>query len=347
MTVDAAASSSHFVFVRWWPGFTASFAFDDFAAMGDIEAESEIRHALAVQLNHRRRLIVERRRQKYQKWLNAVKVANRNRLGVRTATRPTKATPVRQAYRQSVRVTGNSRYDRFARLASEVDWHKGHGLAVDGRTGQTFLFSPKFWLCEANSIELAKVIISQLADLRPDNADEYTQREFLNPQFGLVPCRSYHFGEQAAVRVAIEVLRTGQDNSTFAGLAVPYLQRAQLILAASQSSPGKPSTSDNSPPIVEPERTEGDGKRLTPAVQNAWASWLLAVENHATEPTDREAYDWLIEQDFDAPLAGYRLPTFATWAKYVRAARQHYGANKYSSREGRAGRSIVHRADLD
>jgi len=63
---------------------------------------------------------------------------------------------------------------------------------------------------------------------------------------------------------------------------------------------------------------------------------------------DREAYDWLKEYGIDTDkgdvgeLADYELPSFDTWTKQLRNARNPLGKQKYTRRGGRAtGKSIV------
>jgi hypothetical protein len=55
------------------------------------------------------------------------------------------------------------------------------------------------------------------------------------------------------------------------------------------------------------------------------------------EMTDKQAYDWLKEQDKETE----ELPDFDTWARYLRKARRHYGTQKNTPRAGRNGRSIA------
>jgi hypothetical protein len=71
-------------------------------------------------------------------------------------------------------------------------------------------------------------------------------------------------------------------------------------------------------------------------VEAAYQSYCVA-EQELGSCTDKEAYDWLEE---NSPVVEYVLPTFESWAKYVRAGRKHYGTNKNTKkakREVRAG----------
>ncbi len=99
---------------------------------------------------------------------------------------------------------------------------------------------------------------------------------------------------------------------------------------------------------VDPDNIS-DASTLPQAVRIAWASWKLAESAHSKWPTDKVAYDWLKEladDRFVGELAGYSLPSFDTWSKYVRQARSHFRENKNTRRAGRAtGSSIVRQAE--
>src|SRR5262249_23061222 len=81
------------------------------------------------------------------------------------------------------------------------------------------------------------------------------------------------------------------------------------------------------------------GKTLPPAREKAYSQWKWAIEQNAEfsdETTDHEVYKWL-EEHWD----GDKLPSFASWSRYLRNARRTHGESKYSPRRGRTGRSIV------
>lgn len=88
---------------------------------------------------------------------------------------------------------------------------------------------------------------------------------------------------------------------------------------------------------IEPQQTEAEKiANLQPAVQIAWAGWCAAEVSFQKTPEDREAWDWIREQEhLPEP------PAFATWSKQVRTARKALGRQKNTSREGREGRSVV------
>jgi hypothetical protein len=73
--------------------------------------------------------------------------------------------------------------------------------------------------------------------------------------------------------------------------------------------------------------------------RKAFSQYQDALRSDPNLATDREVYEWLdnhMEQ-------GEALPKFSTWCAYLRGARQHFGTQKYTSRRGRAGRSIIQR----
>jgi hypothetical protein len=87
---------------------------------------------------------------------------------------------------------------------------------------------------------------------------------------------------------------------------------------------------------------------LQPADRKAFLAYHYAERMTEKRLQDREAYDWLKENEIDAgkgdvgELADYRLPAFDTWGKQLRNARKPLGEQKYTRRSGRhTSRSIV------
>jgi hypothetical protein len=113
---------------------------------------------------------------------------------------------------------------------------------------------------------------------------------------------------------------------------------------------------------VQPEATTSGVARetalrdLEPADQKAYYTYAHA-ETKLGKTTDRQAYQWLTDNGLpdekDSPevakeLAGYKLPSFATWSKQLRTARKALGEQKHTRRAGRSlGKSIVSASDLD
>ena len=95
---------------------------------------------------------------------------------------------------------------------------------------------------------------------------------------------------------------------------------------------------------------------LKPADQKAYYAYAYA-EMNLGRTTDPQAHQWLTDnglpEERDSPelareLAGYKLPTLATWSKQVRNARKVLGEQKRSQRAGRVtGRSIIQGRELD
>ena len=83
---------------------------------------------------------------------------------------------------------------------------------------------------------------------------------------------------------------------------------------------------------------------MTDAIRRAYLGFKDA-EHHAEDPlTDRDAYDWL---DDEGPTEYDPLPTFTTWSRSLRKARQLLGEQKHKPRAGRTGRSVVRRDELE
>ena len=83
----------------------------------------------------------------------------------------------------------------------------------------------------------------------------------------------------------------------------------------------------------------------------AWAERKLGTT------TDRQAHQWLMDNvlpdERDSPelatkLAGYKLPPFDNWSRYLRSAGKALGEQKHSGRAGRAtGGSVVQGEEID
>ena len=125
-----------------------------------------------------------------------------------------------------------------------------------------------------------------------------------------------------------------------------------LSVAAVQASLGT-SARDASSRSADTESTKTNEKDLQHDLEKelprsflvAYQSFTYAEANMPQPPeTDREAYDWLMENFPD--VEEYTLPEFHTWVRYVREGRKHHGTQKNTPRPGREGRSIVKASDL-
>ena len=73
---------------------------------------------------------------------------------------------------------------------------------------------------------------------------------------------------------------------------------------------------------------------LRPCDEKALAQYNNAIQKSDPKVnTDREAYDWITSRL--EVEGGARLPSFATWSKYVRVGRQAHGLQKHQPRTGR------------
>ncbi len=112
---------------------------------------------------------------------------------------------------------------------------------------------------------------------------------------------------------------------------------------------GKGKTDDPAPSNPPPDPTikqppKGTLDRLPPARLKAFSQWQHAIKANShfdAKTPDREIYEWL-EDHSD----GDNLPTFATWGRYLRQARNQHGLSKNRPRRGRTGRSIADREQL-
>jgi hypothetical protein len=89
-------------------------------------------------------------------------------------------------------------------------------------------------------------------------------------------------------------------------------------------------------------------QQMEPAVRLAYLAFCYAESKAEKSLQDLEALNLLREDGIAegagerGELADYRLPAYATWARYLREARRLLGENKYTRRAGRpTGRSIV------
>jgi hypothetical protein len=98
-------------------------------------------------------------------------------------------------------------------------------------------------------------------------------------------------------------------------------------------------------------QAEGDSESaegsLKPSREKAYRLFQWAMEQNPDLKTDREVYDWLQDRP-DFPKEFEELPSFQSWAKYLRDARAHYGDHKHTPRRNKAisGKSVVHRDQI-
>ena len=106
----------------------------------------------------------------------------------------------------------------------------------------------------------------------------------------------------------------------------------------------RPAAEDDPPGKQEKPKGTARTDDMTDAIRRAYLGFKDA-EHHAEDPlTDREAYDWL---DAEGPTEYDPLPTFTTWSRSLRKARQLLGEQKHKPRAGRTGRSVVRWDELE
>jgi len=272
------------------------------------------------------------------------------------------------------RLTAEQRFVRNARLAG---WHTGSGIVSSEH--EQFLFSPRIWIADVESAACATDLVRELTELRPVDDQECQRKQLLNPQYGHVRCDDLPTGDQASALAAIQHLRSTESIETWGDIVRPLLSRVdrflearQAIRQAADSLSGAPrektnddagtSTDKGRQTLVSKEARAGgsadpaeeDGRQqtimkdLTPSVKNAYLSYTLAERTAGHRLEDRQAYDWLKNNDWQdekrcpGSLAKYDLPAFETWSRQLRAARKALGEQKHSSRASRrTGGSVV------
>jgi hypothetical protein len=212
-----AKDERHFLFVRYWPGFTDHFPYDRFNSLSDSDAMVEVRHALAEELWRRRGELTKARQNAKRKQIEAKKAR------AKQVTGPIHHHQKRQASRR--RLTPCERFVKFARL---VGWHKGGFLSTKH---EQLLWSPRIWLAELESKELADDIVSEFISYKPANDREWDHHLLLNPRYGSIPIERLLKGQRASVQAAIQVLRSS-DPDTWGDVIRPILPRLDRFILA-------------------------------------------------------------------------------------------------------------------
>lgn len=216
---NETADDTYFVIMRCWPGFTAAAPLDSFHALPDREAERGLSAALAEYIWKNRIAIRESRQAAYQRWVDAIKRQSRTILGPhRTVVRSSKS--IRHAWRET---HGWGTQSTLMRMAVAAGWHNRKWMAADPLFSGRRIFSPKVWLAEVGSSELANAISVHLSNAIPNNETEATQREFLNPRFAVVPAARLSAAEQATARASLARLIKEVDRTYWANFARPFL----------------------------------------------------------------------------------------------------------------------------
>ncbi len=114
-------------------------------------------------------------------------------------------------------------------------------------------------------------------------------------------------------------------------------------VAASTTEAGEPKGPAKQPKISDV---------LMPCETKAYSLFQYAEDQTERRLQDREAYDWLNENGWPEGLfagaSDYELPTFDTWAKHVRVARNAHGTSKRRRRApSTTTRSVIRQQDLD
>ena len=170
-------------------------------------------------------------------------------------------------------------------------------------------------------------------DHKGDCPEWQLANERLLKRFGAIDGEPARWGLR--LRPPIMCVRWDEDAAIDLGRAI----RDDLFDAARAASPAAP-LSGGTP--VEPQaetRASGDGQpQLKPCEGKAWSQHKEAVGKNTELATDRQAYDWFVDEIADD--AG-ELPSFANWSRYLRAARKAMNQSKNGPRIGNETRSVV------
>jgi hypothetical protein len=126
-------------------------------------------------------------------------------------------------------------------------------------------------------------------------------------------------------------------------------RQAKRSVGPSLTPPTSPLAEDRSPtqakPVEDETKEASNEKGLPRCHYITYGYYELAVTKCERGLTDREAYDWLV--DNSDCLEGEELPSFGTFARYLRGYREAFGQQKNKSRRDRGhGPSIVHQDEV-
>ena len=137
--------------------------------------------------------------------------------------------------------------------------------------------------------------------------------------------------------------RSGKTGSLIAILLEQHPEALKRV--GISPNPSQSSKSDTGATV-----TENPLESAPKPSKRAYASYLYAEQNLPRDPTDREAYEWLVENDpawRTSDITDYNLPNFQTWLRHLRTARKIMGTQKNTPRHGRGGSgSVVNSSDI-
>ena len=200
-----------FVYVRYWPGFTPKFPIDRFNRLPEDTIECELRHALAVELCEHRSEITTRRHEEKQSRKSRIE------------HRQTQMLPLDRAL--PIVKPRKTRSTRFAKLAYYVGWHESSGPI-------NFLVSPRIWIANVESADVADDLVVELAGLRPTSDDEKKRHLFVKPHYDKVAAGDLTPGDQAHALSETERLRSTQPLDMWGAFAKSLLLRVDGFISA-------------------------------------------------------------------------------------------------------------------
>jgi hypothetical protein len=198
--------------------------------------------------------------------------------------------------------------------------------------------------------------------LTDDAARSPDSVEWLREKFGPFPHPAVDPVDPGSLRdIRIQALRGGLHSLTCrlrtirrlveeclsAGTLAGPVSLSSAGCGQAESIPGEGEGAGNPEETIGPASPDvTERPKLTPSREKAIRQYNDAVDKNPAQlngATDLEVYDWLKEH-----AEGEQLPSFATWARYLREARDYYDAHKYTPKAGRStGKSVVRRDQVE
>jgi len=151
---------------------------------------------------------------------------------------------------------------------------------------------------------------------------------------------------QTCLRVNPKLAKKGEQPGETETGALATASVGAGITAGPSMTTDSPLTAEDEP--LSPEKRAKMWATLQPCERQAYLSFEHAQTKHERQLEDKEAYDFLKENGIERNagdlenLKDYEPPTFDTWSRQLRKARQQLRENKYRRRGApRTTRSIV------
>jgi hypothetical protein len=177
--------------------------------------------------------------------------------------------------------------------------------------------------------------------------EENTLREYL-ATFGVAGRLGLHPNTAITGNIAVVGRLVALSEAGFTAKLVEHLRQEfpdeiDAIVGPALNEVERGSVAQGPGPVGEGKKeesanTDSQSKKLRPCDERAYNQFLFATEQEASLKSDKEVYDWLsgcksIQED--------ELPSFATWSRCLRRARNAKGKSKNTPRRGNPTKSVV------